>query len=520
MKKTLLILILFAFLLPVTAQKKKDNTDPRLVGLDSKLETLLAEWKTPGFAVAIVEKNKVIYAKGFGYRDCENKIPVTPNTLFAIGSCTKAFTASLLGLLMEEDKLNLDESPRKYLPELKFYNHEMDNLITIRDLMCHRTGLPSHDWSWYAFPTDSKDSLVRRIEFQEPSYKVREKYQYNNLMFVVQGLIVEKVTGLSWEENVIEKIFKPLGMAHSNLSIESLEESNDAAFGYTLKNDSKIEKVDYYHLKALSPAGSINSSVVEMANWLITWIYGGKFEGKVVIPSSYISEAISSQVVVSASLPSKENPDQYFLNYGLGWGLSSYRGHYRVQHSGGIDGFSAHTCFFPTDSIGIVVLVNQDVSLVPTLVRNIIAAKMLKLSQLDWNSNMKSQREKTVNSQKEAESKTISNRKSGTVPSQKLSSYTGKYFNPGYETIKIVVERDSLFAITPLFKYWLKHYHYDTFQPIRVSKNGIEISENDGLLYKFSTNDLGEIESICINMEETVADIIFKRPYESIKNIK
>ena len=153
--------------------------------------------------------------------------------------------------------------------------------------------------------------------------------------------------------------------------------------------------------------------------------------------------------------------------------------------------------------------------MVPTLVRNIIADKMLRLSNLDWSSNMKSQREKTMNSQKEAESKTISNRKSGTVPSQELFSYTGIYFNPGYGTIKIVAERDSLFAITPLFKYWLKHYHYDTFQPIRVSKNGIEISENVGLLYKFRTNDSGEIESIYINMEETVADIIFKRPYDS-----
>jgi len=520
MKQNLLILILFVFLLPVTAQKKNENTDPRLVGLDSKLETLLAEWETPGFAVAIIDKKKVIYAKGFGYRDYENKIPVTPNTLFAIGSCTKAFTASLFGILKNENKLDFDESPRKYLPELKFYNHDMDNLITIRDLMCHRTGLPSHEWSWYAFPTDSKDSLMRRIEFQEPSSKVREKYQYNNLMFMLQGLIVEKITGLSWEENITEKIFKPLGMSHSNLSIASLVESDDAAFGYTLKNDSKIEKADYYHMKALSPAGSINSSVIEMANWLITWIYGGKFEGKEVLPSSYISEAISSQVIVSASLPSKEYPDQYFLNYGLGWGLSSYRGHYRVQHSGGIDGFSAHTCFFPTDSIGIVVLVNQDVSLVPTLVRNIIADKMLRLSQLDWTTNLKSQREKTVNSQKEAESQTFSNRKSGTVSSQKLSSYTGKYFNPGYGTIKIVSERDSLFAITPLFKYWLKHYHYDTFQPIWVSRNGIEISENVGLLYNFHSNDLGEIESICINMEETVAEIRFKRQYYSIKNVK
>ena len=166
-------------------------------------------------------------------------------------------------------------------------------------MMCHRTGLPRHDYSWYFFPTDSRDSLMRRIQFQEPSAGIREKYQYNNFMFMLQGLIVEKVTGKSWEENISEKFFKPLGMSGSNLSIESLEKSDDAAFGYRLRSDSIIEKVDYYHIRGMSPAGSINSSVNEMAKWVITWINGGKFEGKEIIPASYISEAISSQMVAS-----------------------------------------------------------------------------------------------------------------------------------------------------------------------------------------------------------------------------
>lgn len=504
----------------VVSQKKNESIDQRLVGLDAKFQTLLADWKTPGFAVAIVEKNKVIYAKGFGYRDYENKIPVTPNTLFAIGSCTKAFTSSLLGILKSENKVDFDISPITYLPELKFFNHEMNDFVTIRDMMCHRTGLPSHDWSWYAFPTDSKDSLIRRIQFQQPSTRVREKYQYNNLMFVLQGLIVEKVTGSSWEENVVEKIFKPLGMNRSNLSIESLEKSDDKSFGYQLKNDSIIEKMDYYHFRSISPCGSINSSVNDMSKWLITWIYRGKFEGKEVIPSSYISEAISSQMVVSAALPSKEYPDQYLSNLGFGWGLSSYRGHYRVQHSGSIDGFYGITCFFPSDSVGIVILGNIYDPPLASVARNIIADRMLKLSPIDWNYNVKSNREKAMKSQKEAEFKATSNRISSTVPSQKPSSYTGKFYNPGYGIIKIVAERDSLFAITPHFKYWLKHYHYDTFQPIWISKNGIEISENVNLLFNFSTNDLGKIETININMEAAVDPIKFERQSDSPKLVK
>ncbi len=516
MKNLILILCLTVLMVPATAQKKKGNSDQRLAGLDAIFQSLLLDWKTPGFAVAIVEKNKILYAKGFGYRDYENKIPVTPNTLFAIGSCTKAFTSSLLGILRNENKIDLDKSPRTYLPELKFFNENMDNSITIRDMMCHRTGLPRHDYSWYLFPTDSRDSLMRRIQFQEPSAGIREKYQYNNFMFMLQGMLAEEVTGKTWEDNIQERFFTPLGMSGSNFSIESLERSNDAAIGYSLKSDSLIEKVDYYHIKAMSPAGSINSSVNDMAKWVITWINGGKFEGREIIPASYASEAISSQMVASPALPSKENPDIYLSNYGFGWSLNSYRGHYQVQHGGAIDGFSALTCFFPADSVGIIVLVNQDGSYIPSLVKNIAADNILKLTLTDWNKNFKADREKTMKSQKEAESKTVSNRKSGTVPSHNLSEYAGKYANPGYGAIKIMTERDSLFSIMPLKKILLKHYHYDIFQPFEITKKGIDTTEKSDLRFNFHTNNMGEIEAVYLKLESTLDPICFKRQTENI----
>ena len=520
MKMIIAFLTFIVLTTSALAQKKKDNTDQRLVGLDAKFQTLLFDWKTPGFAVAIVERNKVIYAKGFGYRDYENKIPVTPNSLFAIGSCTKAFTSSLLGLLVDQHRIDLNESPRKYLPELNFFNQNMDNSITIKDMMCHRTGLPRHDDSWFFFPTDSKDSLLRRIKFLEPSAGVREKYQYNNFMFMLQGSIVERITGKSWEDNITESFFQPLGMSRSNLSIESLEKSDDYAIGYTLKNDTIIEKTDYYHIRAMSPAGSINSSVNDMAKWVITWINGGKYNGKVIIPSLYVSEAISSQMVASSGLPSKEQPDLFFSNYGYGWGLSSYRGHYRVQHAGGINGFTALTCFFPMDSVGIIILLNQDNSNIHSVIRNMIADKMFKLDEKDWNKYLLAEKEKALKSQKELESKAILNKKSGTVTSQRLSAFSGNYFNPGYGTIKVILERDSLFAITPMYKFWLKHYHYDIFQPFWVSNNAIDPFEFTEIRYNFDTNDLGEIETININMEPSVDPIKFKRQVDNPKLVK
>lgn len=510
MKNLFLLLSLMVLMSTLMAQKKQEVIDQRLSGLDAKFQTLLAEWKTPGFAVTIVEKNKVLYAKGFGYRDYEKKIPVTPNTLFAIGSCTKAFTSSLLGILRNENKLDFDKSPENYIPELRFFNRDMDNLITVRDMMCHRTGLPRHDYSWYLFPTDSRDSLMKRIQYQEPSAGIRERYQYNNFMFMLQGLIVEKITGKSWEANVTEQFFRPLGMSASDLSIESMEKSDDAAFGYRLVKDSIIEKADYYHIKAMSPAGSINSSVNDMAKWVITWINGGKFEGKEIIPASYISEAISSQMVASGGLPSKEHPDLFLNNYGFGWGMSSYRGHYRVEHGGAIDGFSALTSFFPTDSIGIIVLVNQDGSAIPSIVRNLVADRMLKLSLTDWNKFVKTDWEKARKSQKEAESKAISGKKSGTKTSHLLTDFAGKYLNAGYGAFRIVAERDSLFAIIPLKKLWLKHYHYDIFQPFEITKKGIDTTQNGELRFNFHTNNLGEIESIFVNIEPTLKPVEFK----------
>ena len=255
MRKILTLLLIstttFSF-----AQKQKSTEDKRFVGLDTAFARVLKDWNAAGFAVAVVEKDKIVYAKGFGYRDYENKIPVTPNTLFAIGSCTKAFTASLIGMLVQDGKVDYDKPVRNYLPELKFYKDEMNNKITLRDMMCHRTGLPRHDYSWYLFTTPSRDSLIQRIQYMEPSAGLRERWQYNNFMFLAQGAVVEKITSKSWEDNIREKIFTPLGMSNSFLNVDDMSKSNDASIGYGIKNDSIIKKLDYYHIDAMGPAGS------------------------------------------------------------------------------------------------------------------------------------------------------------------------------------------------------------------------------------------------------------------------
>ncbi|PWT71087.1 MAG: penicillin-binding protein [Bacteroidetes bacterium] len=506
-----LIALLFAFsTFSGIAQKSKPVNS--FAGFDTAFARILKDWHAAGFAVAVVDRNKVIYAKGFGYRNIEERKPVTPNTLFAIGSCTKAFTASILGMLRQEGKVDFDKPVRSFLPELKFYNDEMNNQITLRDMMSHRTGLPRHDYSWYYFSTKSRDSLIQRIRYLEPTAEIRQKWQYNNFMFMALGAVAERLTGRSWEENVRERIFLPLNMNHSVFTIQDMIRSDDAAVGYELFKDSIIKRTDYYYIDdAMSPAGAINSNVNDMSSWLITWINGGRFNGKEIIPAAFVSEALSSQMVVAGGFPTTENKDLYFANYGLGWFLSSYRGHYRVEHGGNIDGFSADASFFPSDSLGIIVLVNQNNSVVPSIVRNMIADKLLELSPKDWNSYLKNSVAKAKSAEKDREKSEFSNKKQNTAPSHPLKDYTGLYDNKGYGTIEIALLNDSLFAIFGKHKMWLRHYHYDWFQPFENdAKDGIDTSDKNEPI-QFLTGMAGNIESATIVFASGLQPINFIR---------
>ena len=494
------------------AQKKSKSTeDKRFAGLDTAFARVLKDWNAAGFAVAVVEKDKVVYAKGFGYKDYENKVPVTPNTLFAIGSCTKAFTSSVIGMLQKEDKVNIDKPVRDYLPQLKFFNDEMNNKITLRDMMSHRTGLPRHDFSWYYFGIASKDSMMQRVQYMEPTAGLRERWQYNNFMFMLQGAVAEKITGKSWEQNVQERIFQPLGMNSSVLDLKDWIGSSDKAFGYDVKKDSIIHRTDYFDISVMAPAGSINSSVNDMSKWVTTWINGGKYNGKEIIPAGYAKDAMSSQMVIGGGTPSAEKPDLYFANYGFGWMLSSYKGHYRVEHGGNIDGFSASTCFFPSDSVGIVVLCNQNGSSVPSIVRNLIADRMLGLKYFDWNKDQKTAADKGKAAAKEAEKAANANLKKDTKPSHGLKDYEGLYTNKGYGTIEVSLQQDSLFAYVGKHTWWLKHSNYDAFSPIEKSKEGSYDTTEESTPVQFKMTAAGDIESAAMQFEGGLKPIEFTK---------
>ncbi len=505
MRKYFFIIISLLFFLDTTAQPPSDS---RLKGLDTFVTKVLKDWNAAGVTIAVVEKGKVVYTGGFGYRDLEKKLPVTENTQFAIGSCTKAFTASLLGILAKDGKTNLDKPVRDYLPELKFQNEYTNNHATLRDMMAHRTGLPRHDMSWYA-SWATRTEFLKRIQYLEPTAELREKWQYNNFMFMAQGMVIEKLTGKSWEENMYEKILKPLGMDNTNMSTTDMAKSADHSLAYTTR-DSIIKVIPYRNIDAMGPAGSINSSAKDMAKWLITWINDGKYNGKEIIPSSYRSDAINIQMAIGGGSPGKENPDVHIAGYGLGWMISSYRGHYRVEHGGGIDGFITTTGFFPSDSIGIFVSSNQGG--VSTSIRNFIADRMLKLSYRNWNKTQLDAAKKA----KETAKAIVKNDSLGhvfnTKPSQDLKNYTGTFSNPGYGSIDIMMNAGGLVSKFNNIDTRLDHFHYDQFNAVILDSS----LEGKNPRFSFHIDSKGEINKLTIPLEAGTKDIEFIKESKTI----
>lgn len=511
MKHILTLLLTTACALTALSQTKTKTPDyaKRLSGVEKELEKVLEDQKVAGYSVAVVYKDKIIYAKGFGYRDLENKKPVTPNTLFAIGSSSKAFTAAILGQLEKEGKLKIDDLATKHLPALTFKYDYMNSGITIRDMMCHRTGLSRFDYSWYLFNTANRDSLIRRVQYMEPTMKLREKWQYNNFMFLAQGMIAEKITEKTWEENIRERFFTPLKMTHSNTDIFATQKDADASLPYTVDEKFAIKKLDYYNINGMGPAGSINSCANDMGNWVSTWIMGGKFNGTEIIPGSYLREATSSQMVVSGGQPGKY-ADIQFGNYGLGWFLKSYRGHYLVEHGGNIDGFSASVGFYPSDSIGIVVLTNQNGSSATGTVRNIISDRLFALEPIAWNADIKKaldeEQKKAKDTPKSGDTLQVKN----THPSHPLADYAGLYGNPAFSELLVTFKNDTLFTTITGEKSWLKHYHYDVFEFKSVEKKE-DTEESEHFLVNFGTANNGKIESLSIETDEPGKPTVFDR---------
>src|ERR1044072_4826736 len=346
----------------IVVAQQQESVETRLKGFDSYMEQVMKDWNAPGIGIGIVMGDKLVFAKGYGYRDYGKKLPYTTTTTQPIASNTKLFTSVAVGLLVEDGKLRWDEPIKQFVPSIRFYNDDLDRSVTIRDMLSHRTGVTRHDSIWYK-SSFTRRELWDRLRYLEPTAPLRTKFLYNNLMFTAAGQVVEEFSGQKWEHFVQKRIFNPLGMSRSTLTIEDNLKGPEPAVPYSERRDSaELYRQPYYTAEvAIAPAGAINSNVQDLSRWVIALLNRGKVDGKQVIPEAVLRETMAPSLgLPNSTLESRgwgENLNSY---YGMGRTISSYRGHLLALHGGDLPGFHSQISIMPHDNIGVLGLVVGD----------------------------------------------------------------------------------------------------------------------------------------------------------------
>jgi CubicO group peptidase (beta-lactamase class C family) len=322
-----------------------------LAAIEKTLDDKRKEFGIPGISLAIVKDDKVIYLKGLGVKDFEKNIPVTPDTRFAIGSASKAFTAMLAVISADEGKLSLDDSPKKFLPYFILRDEEAAAKITLRDLLAHRSGLNRTDLAMVTGVLN-REELIKVAGMAKPTAKLGEKFQYQNVMYTAAGEAVAQAQHSTWDDLIEKKIFKPLGMTNSDTRVEDMQKSRDYSFGYDYNPGTKVtRRLPQRAIAAAAPAGAINSSARDMAQWLRLMLANGVFNGRRLVSEKGFDELVRKQINIAGP-----------VDYGLGWFLRQWNGHKVVEHGGNIDGFNSQVAFMPDQKLGFVLLTNVTAS--------------------------------------------------------------------------------------------------------------------------------------------------------------
>jgi CubicO group peptidase (beta-lactamase class C family) len=499
-----MLLLLFVLLASPLARAQ----EAPLTGFDDYVNKALRDWEVPGVAIAVVKGDQVVFAKGYGVRKLGDPAPVSERTLFAIGSSSKAFTAASVAMLVDEGKLKWDDPATKHLPGFELYDPYVTRELTVRDLLSHRSGLERGDLLWYGTEYD-RDEVLRRARHLRPTWSLRSTFGYQNLMYLAAGQLVAKVGGKSWDEFVRQRIFTPLGMTASGTSIRDFKGADNVASPHE-KIEDKVTPVPWRNIDNIGPAGSINSNVVDMTQWVRLQLGQGSFQNQRLISSGAVKEMQTSQTVMRVDPPySLLYPEAHFLNYGLGWFLSDYRGRKLVEHGGAIDGMRAQVALLPEEKLGLVILTNRGGTLLPMALMYRILDAYLGAPPRDWGADLL----KTVKSLEEqgaaAAKKLEAERIKDTKPAHALDKYAGTYRNDLYGDVKVTHENGKLnLRFGPAFTGELEHWHYDTF---RARFRGAGASTT---YITFSLNAQGKIENAILNLPG-VADYPFKRVPET-----
>lgn len=459
-------------------------------GFDDYVNKAMKDWDVPGMSIAIVKDDKVVFAKGYGVREVGKPNPVDENTIFAIGSSSKAFTSASIAMLVDEGKMKWDDPVSKYLPGFQLFDPYVTRQMMVRDLLTHRIGLERGDQLWYA-TAYTRDEVLRRVRFLEPSSSVRSRFGYQNIMYLAAGQMIPSITTKSWDDFIAERIFTPLGMKYSSTTIRNLSKSDDVSTPH-VKIDGKVEPVAWRLIDNIGPAGSINSNAVDMAQWVRMQLGKGKFEGKQIVSEAAIREMHMPQTVIrlEGQYPLLY-PDAHFFNYGMGWFLSDFRGKKLVEHGGAIDGMRALVAMIPEEKTGLVILTNMNGTILPQYLAYRIFDAYMGKEPKDWAAEalprIKAQEQQAL----AAQTRALNDRVKGTNPSLGLQEYAGTYQSEMYGDVEIKSDGGKLgITFGPYYNGEIEHWNYDTFQVTWKDK-----AQGKGFI-TFNLNARGKVDTV------------------------
>jgi CubicO group peptidase (beta-lactamase class C family) len=488
----------------LTANAAAQNLD----GFDAYVAQVMKDFKVPGVGIAVVQNGKIVLAKGYGFRDAENHLPLTAKTLFPIASITKSFTVTTLGMLIDEGKLDWDKPVRDYLPDFRMYDPVATDQLTPRDLVTHRSGLPRHDLLWYSsnFP---RRELVEKLRYLEPNKPLRQTFQYNNLMFITAGYLSGELDHSNWEDSVRKHVLQPLGMASTVFNSTDARKRSDFAQPYRMNyKTEEVKKIEFADWGDVGPAGAINSNIDDLSRYLLFHLDKGKLDGRQLLSANNAAQMQTPQMVIQGTPHYKELGENA---YGMGFFISSYRGHKLVEHGGNLDGFALNLSFLPNDGIGVVVLTNLDETSVRDFLPYNVFDRLLALDQTPWSARLLEEEKKGRESITSAEKQGLTGQKPGTRYSHEIKEYYGEYANVAYGRVT-VAPADTRGVMTLTLNRLtrpVEHFHYDTF-----SVPADPLDDLEKLKLTFITDLNGDVSSLSMPLESHVKPIIFERTAE------
>jgi CubicO group peptidase (beta-lactamase class C family) len=435
MKKLLLLSLSLVFGINITYAQVADRTSFIKDSIDVYVNRALTNWRIPGVAICIVKDNNIILMKGYGIKELGLPEKVDENTLFMIGSNTKAFTATALAMLQDQKKLSLDDYVTKYIPTFRLENKAAGEMATIRDLMCHRLGFKTFQGDFTFYNTDlTRAQVIDRLGRMKATYQFRTKWGYTNAAFLTAGEIIPRVTGQSWEMYLKQNIFAPLGMMNTLALAADLPKSYNRSVPHTLV-DERLSAIPYAQIDGIAPAGSISSSVNDMSKWVLALLNNGKVGARQVIPEAAILATRAPQDIVG-SIRHLNGETNYEL-YGLGWFLQDYAGHRIVMHDGGVNGFVSSVTLVPQDKLGIIILTNTDQNAFYEALRWEIMDAYFKQPYRNYSQAYLTAFKSNMAAEQQVYKKLRDTVALNLQPSVPVANYTGKYVNELYGSLTV-----------------------------------------------------------------------------------